>query len=127
MFESIETGNSKILGVKLSGKLHEEDYKTFIPWVENALATTGKLSLFIRFEDFHGWDLGAAWEDLKFATQHYGDFDRIAMVGESRWQEWMAKVSRPFTQAAVKYFDVAETEQAWAWLRDADQAQCQSG
>lgn len=126
MFESIETGSSKILGVKLSGKLHEEDYTTFIPLVENALAAAGKLSLFIRFEDFHGWDLGAAWEDLKFATQHYGDFERIAMVGESRWQEWMAKLSVPFTQAAVKYFDVAEAEQAWAWLRETDQAPSQS-
>ena len=31
--------------------------------------------------DFHGWDAGAAWEDIKFDIKHFADIERLAMVG----------------------------------------------
>ena len=54
---------------------------------------------------------------MKFGIQHYADFARIAMVGDRKWEEWMAKLCRPFTKATVKYFAASEVEAAWAWLR----------
>ena len=35
---------------------------------------------------FQGWDAGAAWEDLKFDLKHFGDIERLAMVGDKKWQ-----------------------------------------
>ena len=117
MIEQLQTDSPKIIGFKLSGKLHDEDYKTFVPIVEAAVDAEGKVSLFVQFEDFHGWDLHAAWDDMKFGIQHYADFARIALVGDRKWEEWMAKLCRPFTKATVKYFAASEVEAAWAWLR----------
>ena len=118
MIEQLETGSTKILGFKLSGKLHDEDYKTFEPAVDAAVAAGGPLRLFVTFEDFHGWDLHAAWDDMKFGIRHYADFDRIAMVGDRQWEEWMARLCRPFTRATVKYFDAAQADAARAWLHE---------
>ncbi len=64
MIETIETGSPRVVGLKLCGTLHDEDYKKFVPTVETILNTQGKVRLFVRFEDFHGWDLHAAWDDL---------------------------------------------------------------
>jgi hypothetical protein len=122
MIETISTNLPKTLAFKLSGKLHDEDYKTFVPTVESFLATEGKARLFVQFEDFHGWDLHAVWDDTKFAFQHYADLERIAMVGDRRWEKWMAQVCRPFTKATVRYFDVSEVNDAWAWLREGKEA-----
>ena len=36
------------------------------------------------FHDFHGWDLGALWEDTKFATTHCTKIERLALVGEEK-------------------------------------------
>ena len=33
---------------------------------------------------FHGWDAGAAWEDLKLGIEHFAAIERLAMVGEKR-------------------------------------------
>jgi hypothetical protein len=71
-----------------------------------------------QFEDFHGADLHAVWDDLKFGFKHYGDFERIAMVGNRKWEKWMVQMSKPFTKAKVRYFDVSQVENAWAWLRE---------
>jgi len=118
MIEQLQTGSSKVLGFRLSGQLHDEDYQIFVPAVEAGVAAGGKLSLFVQLEDFHGWDLHAAWDDMQFAVKHYSDFERIVMVGDRKWEEWMAKLCKPFTKATVRYFDASEVDAAWAWLRE---------
>ena len=118
MIETIETGSPKLLGMKLRGKLHNEDYKQFVPQIETILTKEGKLRLFVQFEDFHGWDLHAAWDDMKFGLHHYSDFERIAMVGDRKWERWMAALCKPFTKAKVRFFDQANVEAAWNWLRE---------
>ena len=119
MIETIETDVPKMMiGFRLSGKLHHEDYKSFVPTVETIVADEGKVRMFVQFQDFHGWDLHAAWDDFKFGLKHYSDFDRIAMVGERRWEKWMAEVCKPFTKAKVRYFESAAVDDAWAWLRE---------
>ncbi|MCC6821321.1 MAG: STAS/SEC14 domain-containing protein, partial [Verrucomicrobia subdivision 3 bacterium] len=56
----------------------------------------------------------------KFATQHCRDVERVALVGERKWEEWMAKVCKPFTLAKLRYFDIADIESAWQWLSEPD-------
>jgi hypothetical protein len=86
-------------------------------WVQ--VKAGGKVRLLAQFEDFHGWDLHAMWDDIKFVTQHCRDVERIALVGDKKWEQWMAKVCKPFTMANLKYFDVSEIESAWNWLAEA--------
>ena len=121
MIETIETGSPKVLGFKLCGKLHDEDYKQFVPRMETILTARGKVRLFLEFEEFQGWDMHAAWDDFKFGLKHYSDFERIALVGDRRWEKWMASVCKPFTRAAVKYFDRSEVYAAWAWLLESEE------
>ena len=118
MIETIETGSPNVVGFKLCGRLRDEDYKQFMPKMETMLTAEGKVRLFVQFEDFHGWDMHAAWDDLKFGLKHYADFERIAMVGDRRWEKWMAAFCKPFTRAEVKYFDRSEVETAWKWLQE---------
>ena len=72
----------------------------------------GKVRLLAWFHDFHGWDAKALWDDIKFSVTHCTKVDRIALVGEKKWEEWMAKVCKPFTMATIKYFDAAKIDDA---------------
>ena len=116
MIEQLPSSSDKVLAFKMSGKLHDEDYKRFVPVVEAAVAKAGKIRLLAQFEDFHGWDVHALWDDIKFATKHCFDIERIALVGDRKWEAWMAKVCKPFTMAKIQYFDAADIDKAWAWL-----------
>ena len=111
--------DGKVLGFKLSGKLHDADYQQFVPVIDAAVEKAGQVRLLAQLEDFHGWDVNALWDDIKFATTHCTKIDRIAIVGEKRWEAWMAKVCKPFTRAKIRYFDVADTAGAWTWLKEA--------
>lgn len=116
MIEKLDCSSNKVIGFKLSGKLHDEDYKHFVPEVDKAIAKDGKIRMLAWFHDFHGWDMHALWDDTKFATTHCTKIEKIALVGEKTWEEWMAKVCKPFTMAEIKYFDAANIDDAWAWL-----------
>jgi hypothetical protein len=119
MIEQLPTGSPKALGFKMSGKLHDEDYKTFVPTVDNAIAKEGKVRILAQFVDFHGWDLHALWDDIKFSTTHCTKIERIALVGDKKWEQWMAKVCKPFTMAKIRYFDAADLDMASAWVAEA--------
>jgi hypothetical protein len=116
MIEPLTRDSSKVLGFKMSGKLHDQDYKSFVPMVDKAIAEQGKVRILAQFHDFHGWDAKALWDDIKFSTTHCTKIERIALVGEKKWEEWMAKVCKPFTMAQIKYFNASEIESAWQWL-----------
>ena len=119
MIEPLSSPSPKVLGFKLSGKLHDEDYKQFVPLVDDAIAKSGKVRILAQFHDFHGWDAHALWDDIKFATTHCNKIERVAMVGDKQWEAWMAKVCKPFTMAKIKYFDASEIEAARAWVAEA--------
>jgi SpoIIAA-like len=106
---------SKVVTVRVTGKLTKDDYDHFIPRVEELIKTDGKLRMLVEMHDFHGWDAGALWEDVKFDLKHFSDIERLAIVGETKWQKGMAAFCRPFTTAAVKYFDHGHLADARHW------------
>jgi hypothetical protein len=118
MIEQLPESHGKVLAFKLSGKLHDEDYKEFVPLIDKTAAEQGKVRLLVVFEDFHGWDLYALWDDIEFATTHCLSIERIALVGEKKWQAWMAKVCKPFTMAKIQYFDVSQPADAYKWIEE---------
>jgi SpoIIAA-like len=113
------TGDDGILEVLLTGKLVKEDYNTFVPAVDQAIKAHGKLRMLVVMHDFHGWTVSAAWEDTKFGMRHFRDIDRLAMVGETKWQHGMAIFCKPFTTATVRYFEHDQIKVARAWLNEA--------
>jgi hypothetical protein len=119
MIEMLTGLPAHTVGFKMSGKLHDEDYKKFVPLVDAEIASEGKANILAQFHDFHGWDLKALWADIKFSTTHCTKFKRIAMVGDKAWEKWMVKFCKPFTMAKIRYFEAAELEAAKAWLAEA--------
>ncbi len=118
MIEILSGLPAHTVGFKMSGKLHDEDYKKFVPLVDAEIAKDGKVNVLGQFHDFHGWDAKALWDDIKFSTTHCTKINRIALVGEKSWEKWMAMVCKPFTMAKIRYFDASEIEAAKKWLAE---------
>jgi hypothetical protein len=116
--ELAEIADGKTLEVKISGKLTSEDYSHFVPKVDALIENQGKIKFLFIMHDFHGWEIGAVWEDIKFDTTHFSKIDKIAMVGEKVWEKWMSVICKPFTTSSIKYFDASEIDAARQWLAE---------
>ncbi|HST31739.1 MAG TPA: STAS/SEC14 domain-containing protein [Chthoniobacterales bacterium] len=113
-FEDDSSG--KVVVVRVSGRLTLDEYKQFVPEFDRSVERKGKIRLLFEISQLHSWEAGAAWEDIKLGFKHFADIERLAMVGEKKWQEVMSWVCRPFTTAEVRYFDHGDILAARKWL-----------
>jgi hypothetical protein len=113
---TLNASNGTVLEVQVTGKLTHQDYQQFAPRFEEMLKAHGKLRVLFEMVDFHGWEVAALWDDIKFDVKHYSDIERLAMVGDKKWEKGMSVFCRPFTTAKIRYFDSAALAEARAWL-----------
>jgi len=110
--------NKKRLFIELTmlGKLKHEDYQIFVPMIDSALKETQGLEvdLLIDMRGFRGWEFLAGWDDLKFGIKHGNDFDKMAIVGNKKWEELSVKMMRHIMKGKSKFFK--EREKALSWL-----------
>jgi len=113
-----EEAAGRVLIIRLGGKLTKDDYERFTPEVERLIHRHGKIRLMVQMHDFHGWTLSALWDDIKFDVKHFAHIERLALVGESKWEEGMAAFCAPFTAATVRYFDDAKSAESLTWINE---------
>jgi len=111
-----ELDEGKTLEVEVQGKLVESDYELFVPMTEQRIGRFGKVNLLVLMREFDGWSAAALWDDVKFDAKHFNDIDRLAVVGDQRWEEGMTKFCRPFTTAAIKFFEPSDLAEARRWV-----------
>lgn len=110
--------NAFFLSLKAIGKLTHEDYETIVPMIDSALegVKDPRINVLIDGTELEGWELRAAWDDLKLGLKHGSQFEKIAIVGNKKWQEYSAKMGSWFISGEVEYF---ETESdALEWLQE---------
>jgi hypothetical protein len=114
-----EDAGARLIELKVAGKLTGEDYARFAPEVDEFIRQQSRVRMLFQMENFHGWKLGGAWADFRFGIKHAHDVERLAVVGEKRWQRWSAGLCRLFTEADVRYFDRSRAQEAHEWLTSA--------
>jgi hypothetical protein len=111
-----EKNDGKLLEVQISGKLVHEDYLHFGPEFDRMVEKHGKIRILFEMVDFHGWNAAALWDDIKLEIKHHADIEKIAMVGDTKWEEGMSVFCKPFTSAQIRYFDHEAIEEARTWI-----------
>ncbi|NOX27123.1 MAG: STAS/SEC14 domain-containing protein [Gammaproteobacteria bacterium] len=106
------------LTLRIVGKLTHGDYEKITPLIDSALegVKSPKVNVFVDALELEGWELRAAWDDLKLGLKHNKDFNKIAILGQKKWQKYLAKIASWFISGEVKYFE--EVNAAFYWLKE---------
>lgn len=107
--------DGRTLELLVLGKLSSEDYRKLNPEIERRIEQHGKIRLVVDMTRLSGVGVGAMWEDVKFDVRHRDDIERIAVIGDRAWMEWMTEAFRPFTRAEVRYEPPEHRDRARAW------------
>jgi hypothetical protein len=102
--------------VVMIGKLKHEDYQLFVPMIDKALkeAKGLEVDLLADMTAFKGWEFLAAWDDFKFGIKHRNAFDKVAIVGNKKWEEVSIAMMSHLMKGKSKFFK--QREKALAWL-----------
>ena len=98
------------------GKLRREDYEFFVPLMEKAIksAKGREVDLLVDMRPFKGWKPKAAWDDLRFGLKYRNVFDKMAVIGDKKWEKIALKLFAPLMRGETKFFK--SRDKALAWL-----------
>jgi len=110
--------NDFFLSLKTVGTLTHADYQIITPMIDSALAGVKQphVNVLIDGTELDGWELRAAWDDLKLGLKHGNEFNKIAIYGNKKWQELSTKVGGWFISGEVQYF--SNLGDALSWLEE---------
>lgn len=110
------SGNQFFLSLRAIGKLSHEDYDVITPMIDAALAevSDARIKALVDARQLQGWEARAAWDDFKLGLKHGKEFEKIAIVGNRKWQENVSRLASWFISGDVRFFD--SEEEALDWL-----------
>lgn len=118
MLNIVETTRPDLLHIQVIGKLGASDFVKLRPALERMATANNKFALLFDMREFEGWSLKGMWEDFRTDSDYNRKVRKTAMVGDKRWQEWMTKLSAPFADGEIKYFERDEMPRAHIWLAE---------
>lgn len=118
MFEFLPETHGRFVAIKASGRLTDEDYRSFAPKLEALIREHGPIRLLVDLTAFEGWTAHAAWDDFTFGLRHRRDFERIALVGDKKWEGLAARMARAVMKAEVRRFATRDRQIAWDYILD---------
>ena len=108
-----------IVEIHAGGKLTHADYKdVLIPRLEAVTPGDRKLRVLMLMDDtFTGWDLVSAWDNTVKDFRRRKDFDKIAVVGAPRWEDWCVKLAGLLMKGELRAFPGQQLAQAKEWVK----------
>jgi hypothetical protein len=122
MIELIPGLPDNVLGIEAKGEVTGEDYEqVVIPAVHEHRERSGKVRLlYVLGAEFDGFTAAALWDDAKVGMEHPFSWERIAAVTDDDAYRRLFKGVGFLMPAKVKVFDLAQLDDAKAWVAAAE-------
>ena len=115
---TIEAREGDLIRIEATGTLTDDDYDRLIPLVDERIERHRDVRIVVDMVGLEGLTPGAAIEDARLGVRHAGDVERLAAIGDARWQAWVTRLAEPFVNADVRFFGADEREAALAWIHE---------
>ena len=119
MVEFLPESAGNIIGVRISGKLTDQDYKEIlIPRMDELVKEYEKVRCLLYMDEgFTGWEPAAMSDDAAFMMKHKESMEKIAVVGGPKWIEWGSKIIGLLIKGELESFHGDQLEEAWTWIK----------
>ena len=120
MLEVLPFDNERVLGLRIAGKITDDDMQRMIDTAEMKFTALGKgarLRVYVEVTSLGGIQLDALMKDLKFGLSHFRQFERKAVVSDTAWMGRLAKIVGPlFPSIEVRHFATDDRDATREWV-----------
>ena len=111
--------HDRLLVLRVGGELKKSELDAVQSEFLQKIAVSGTVKLLVLLENFTGWERGEQWGDTDFFFSHRDDFEKIAVVGDPRWEaQVLAFTGAGLRKGPVKCFPETGEPEARAWLAE---------
>ena len=117
MSANLEQSNDRLLVLRVGGELKKSELDAAQSEFVKKIAGAGTVKLLVLLENFTGWERGEQWGDTDFFLSPRNDFEKIAVVGNLRWEaQALAFKGAGLRKGPVKFFPETGESEARACL-----------
>lgn len=116
MLQIIDIKQDNVIATIATGKLEQQDLEKVHPIIHSILGKNLKVRWYFEMNDFQGWHIEGLWKDFSKDVDHEKEYEKIALVGEKKWQKWATQFMKPFCNAEIKYFGPDQKQEAKIWI-----------
>ena len=114
--EIIDAGGT-LLQVKIRGMLKKADHDRIIQIAKESIDREGKVRVLVFLEAFEGWERHEDWGDVSFMTEQGQHIEKMAIVGDEKWQDdALGFTAKGFRATAIEFFTPSHLNEARTWL-----------
>lgn len=114
----IHTPRSDLFAFAIHGRIRKADIEWMAGTLQEAFTRLGQVDILIVMKRWDGIDISAAFDGKALSAQAEANSHvrKYGVVGAPGWAAAMINLLSPLTPVAEKTFDLAEEEEAWAWI-----------
>jgi hypothetical protein len=110
-----EEGNLRVM--RISGLLKKSEMDAALAAEARKWGPAIRIKALVVMENFEGFERSADWGDISFLIKYDHQVDKIAIVGDPKWEsEMLIFAGAGFRQGQVKFFPLTQLAKARAWL-----------
>ena len=110
-----EEGDLRV--VRITGLLKKAEMDAAWAAEARTWGSATRIKALVMVEGFEGFDRGGDWGDISFLVKHDPQVEKIAIVGDPKWEtDMVIFAGAGFRQGQVKFFPLNQLAQARAWL-----------
>jgi len=107
----------KLLQLKVRGMLKKADHDQLIQFAKKPIEREGKVRVLIILEAFEGWERHRDWGDVSFMSEQGRHIEKMAIVGDEKWQDdALAFTAKGFRATVIEFFTPSRLNEARTWL-----------
>lgn len=114
MIKILERSKGNVFGFEATGEISESDVRGVASQLDEAIKTYEKINWLFVMKTVKYTSLRAMYEDMMWLLKNIKHFDRMAVVGDKKWEELLIKAdSLVFGE---KYYDISQLDDAWEYV-----------
>ncbi len=119
MMERIPIPTDNVIGMRVTGKIEEDDIACMIADVEAMMTRHDDIHVYVEVASMQGISIAALFEDLKFVIPNLKRFTKKAVVSDKAWIETLTPIAdKLFPSIDVRHFTPEQRDEALSWIQE---------
>ena len=115
---TLQNTSDQLIHLIIDGEIKKQDIDHAATLMKEKIDQYDKVRMLIEVKDLEGYDSVAAFiKDSRETFQHYGAFEKIAIVSDEQWLSGLTGLADLINPATIKQFCPLEKAIAQEWIK----------
>ncbi len=116
MYNILRQSSDNKIGICFKGNVESRDFKTLLPFLEQAIQKERSLRILIDLQEAKDTDLTSILKIIIFGLKYKSVLEKKAVITDNHNILNLVRIMELLTRKKIYCFPISDSENAWEWL-----------